>query len=350
MTEEIVKPIHIAYIGGKYVYIPFNDVIESLQVSLRSISNEKPSTGTYNIRSAQLQTLFDNFYSTTLSSYSPDNQLYFAYRFLALGTIEEKKIGTMVITKILDEITINHIADFERIFDNDITTWEVCDSFSVRVLGPLIKKSDEFATKISQWKDSGKVWRMRASCVTFVSLVKVGAMTDLSFDICAACIKSSERFVQLGVGCLLREMSLMYSDRVVQFITDNYRYFSREGLRYSIDKLNSVTRKQILLLGKNRKSKGSNSQPKVIQPQPNNNPLIDPSIKINQIPIQTIPNYTYPQPVYVVKYYDGIYDVPLNTQIPDQQINTTTPTTCQEIQSNQSPTISIQNTMSHPSN
>ena len=32
------------------------------------------------------------------------------------------------------------------------------------------------------------------------------------------------RFVQLGVGCLLRELSLSYNQRVISFVYENYRY------------------------------------------------------------------------------------------------------------------------------
>ncbi|ELP84837.1 hypothetical protein EIN_283830 [Entamoeba invadens IP1] len=338
MSDEFVKPIHVAFIGGQYAYIPYNDVIESLQVSLRSVSTEKPATGTYNIRSAQLQTIFDNFYTSTLSSYSPLIQTYFAYRFIALGTVEEKKIGTMVLAKNLDEFTVDFIIDFERIFDNDITTWEICDGFATRVLGPLIKKSDDFAMKISVWKDSGKVWRMRASCVTFVSLAKVGAMTTLSFEICAACVKSSERFVQLGVGCLLREMSLTFSPQVVQFITENYRFFSREGLRYSIDKLDTVTRKQILAMGKKRNNK--ETIPVVSQSQQRKETKPKPLEKQNVVQVQNVQqvqpiqmNYGYPQPVYLVNYYpkdDNIYEVQQIPQQIQEQQHVLIPNSCQK--------------------
>lgn len=260
MDDLSIKPIHIAVVGGEYICIPNNDVMETLEQLLQQAASDQTTATSYNIRSAHLQTIFDSFYNTTISTYPPKVQIYFAYRFLALKSLEEKKIGTMVISKLLDELTIEYIPDFERIFDNDIMSWEICDNFAQKILGPLIKKSDDFALKIAEWKDSGKVWRMRGACVTFVCLAKVGAMTELCFQICEACVRSSERFVQLGVGCLLREMSLMSSESVIEFITENYRYFSREGLRYSIDKLNSATRKSILTIGKNRKTKNQNNQ------------------------------------------------------------------------------------------
>ncbi|KAL7711529.1 Uncharacterized protein QTN25_010797 [Entamoeba marina] len=338
MSEDYVHPIHIACVGGTYVFIPYNDVIESLQLALKNNATEKPAAGTYGLRSAQLQTIFDSFYTSTISSYSTKIQMYFAFRFLALGTIEEKRIGSMVIAKNLDELTIEYVNDFERVFDTNITEWTTCDGFSMRVLAPLIKKSDEFAERISQWKDCGKVWRMRASCVTFVALAKVGAMTDLSFEICGSCVKSSERFVQLGVGCLLREMSLMFPDKVVTFITENYRFFSREGLRYSIDKLNAVTRKQILGMGKKRNTKTQNQQHSIPQQQQQQTQQQQQqtqpqqSVQLqNQIPIQRIQpqqQYQMVQPMYVdmMAYYEDenqMYDLQMQQGNPQmmQQMN-----------------------------
>ena len=93
---------------------------------------------------------------------------------------------------------------------------------------------------------------MRACCIVYVNFANIEE--ERCIDICSTCVKSSERFVQLGVGCLLREMSFNSTERVISFIYDNYRYFTREGLRYSIEKLDVNTRKKILSIGKGRTS------------------------------------------------------------------------------------------------
>ena len=255
MTQQTQK-VHISQVGGNWTYIPPNTIIETLKEILTKNGSNIKST-TYNIRAAELQQIFDNFYESTLSKLTPTIQMYFGMKFIKQESAEEKRIGILTIVKNLDFLTINYIEDFNRIIDSYIPDWNTCDAFSNKVLGPLVKKSDDFANKIAEWKESGKLWRMRSCCIAFVNLAKVGAMTELSFEICAQCLKSSERFVQLGVGCLLREMSLMHSESVVEFITQNFRYFSREGLRYSIDKLNADVRKKILSLGKRKGPSGN---------------------------------------------------------------------------------------------
>lgn len=56
----------------------------------------------------------------------------------------------------------------------------------------------------------------------------------------------SERFVQLGVGWVLRELSLADLKLVTKFIEKNKRHFSREGLRYATEKMSKRDKESIL--------------------------------------------------------------------------------------------------------
>ncbi|EKE43042.1 hypothetical protein ENUP19_0346G0010 [Entamoeba nuttalli] len=247
--QPINTDFHIVRISGKLMYIPHNNVIASLQNILMQNSQSK-TPSQYSMKSAQIQTLFDSFYASTLQSYSPAMQIYFSYRFLALHSPEEKRVGILTLSKNISSLNEGHLSDLERIFDNDINDWMICDALANKVVTQFLRSHEDYFQRIYKWKDCGKIWRMRACCVIYVNFANKKESTCL--EICSTCVKSSERFVQLGVGCLLREMSLNSTDKVVNFIYDNYRYFTREGLRYSIDKLDVTTRKKILGIGKGR--------------------------------------------------------------------------------------------------
>ena len=111
-----------------------------------------------------------------------------------------------------------------------------CDSLSSKVIAEMIKKDNTVATQIVSWKDSSCIkpafrfssfiffyflffclfccsllfspllrhyqymWRRRSSCVSFVKLARHGKYDKEVIEICSACVKSKERFVQLGVG------------------------------------------------------------------------------------------------------------------------------------------------------
>jgi len=79
-----------------------------------------------------------------------------------------------------------------------------------------------------------------------VKLARFGNHTDQIIKISSTCVKSTERFVQLGNGWVLRELSLADLDLVVKFIKENYENFSREGLRYAIEKMETKLRTKLM--------------------------------------------------------------------------------------------------------
>ena len=127
---------------------------------------------------------------------------------------------------------------FARLFDEGyIRDWNVCDWFCVKVLGPLVEQQGEACARaISEWREANSVWRRRASVVAFVNLANKGDRTFLGFsemvlDNCSHLLGSQKRFVQTGVGWVLRELSRSEEGRVIGFVKANLYRFSREGLK-----------------------------------------------------------------------------------------------------------------------
>lgn len=131
--------------------------------------------------------------------------------------------------------------------------WATVDTLCGRVLHYVLinegNNSDSPASiELQNWAktSSDNLWKQRASCVAFVKLAKHGHHDDAIMEIASHCIQNKERFVQLGVGWMLREMFLSDGSRVVNFITSNYPSFSREGLRYAIEKMDEPLKNQLL--------------------------------------------------------------------------------------------------------
>jgi len=92
-----------------------------------------------------------------------------------------------------------------------------------------------------------------------VKLARFGDHTQSIIEICETCVKSPERFVQLGNGWVLRELSRADLNLVVSFIKKNYSHFSREGLRYAIEKMDEKLRQKLLKYNKSDGSDDSSS-------------------------------------------------------------------------------------------
>jgi len=76
----------------------------------------------------------------------------------------------------------------------------------------------------------------RASVVAFANLARKGdqnfpGFTEMVLDNCSHLLGSQERFVQTGVGWVLRELGRSDQDRVIGFVEANLERFSREALK-----------------------------------------------------------------------------------------------------------------------
>jgi 3-methyladenine DNA glycosylase AlkD len=97
------------------------------------------------------------------------------------------------------------------------------------------------------------MWMRRIACVAFITRVKYvdkkpnfDGFIKLMFDICESTIKYDERFNQLATGWLLRELSVVDLARYKRFFYKNFKYFTREAVRYSVEKLTESEKKKIM--------------------------------------------------------------------------------------------------------
>lgn len=143
-----------------------------------------------------------------------------------------------VFTAVEAAFTAAHIAD-----------WATCDTTSTRVLAPAIVASPAIAHRVAEWRDSDNIWKRRAAAVTFVGCKLARAEAGyqpLILSICDAAVRHPERFVQLGVGWVLREVSVDNAAAMQAFVASHARWMSREGLRYALEKVPAAVRDAVL--------------------------------------------------------------------------------------------------------
>ncbi|EFC36046.1 predicted protein [Naegleria gruberi] len=193
------------------------------------------------------------------------DQVDVSYELIASKYFEEKSIGIKILASNVknfvpkkkkkstedDEIGVNGLYVVngieENLFDKEhVYDWATCDTISSTVICELIKRDSSLAQVVQKWKDSDNLWKQRSACVSFVKIAKHGEYNDLIIDICSTTVKNSERFAQLGTGWVLRELSLADLDLVTDFIKENYSHFSREGLRYAVEKMSKDDKEELM--------------------------------------------------------------------------------------------------------
>lgn len=186
----------------------------------------------------------DNKKNIVLLSNTEQNQLWF--EFLQSKLFEMKQIWVCLFENKYKTLDEEFLYKIEKILKTDIKDWWNCDTLSSRVMWNMIRNKWEYANIIVKWSKKENTRLQRSSCVSFVKNAKLWTFNKEIIQICNNVIKNPERFAQLWAWWLLRELSLVEKKQVIKFIKDNYSLFSREWLRYAIEKMDNEE-KRILL-------------------------------------------------------------------------------------------------------
>ncbi len=94
----------------------------------------------------------------------------------------------------------------------------------------MIKKNgNKCADAITKWNSAENVWQARCSLVSFTTLTKDNRFTSQILESSEILIRRDERFAKTAVGWILREISKVDKQIVIDFIEEYRQYFSRES-------------------------------------------------------------------------------------------------------------------------
>jgi 3-methyladenine DNA glycosylase AlkD len=229
------------------------ELVRALQVRLEKVADKKTKNwwerymrNVIEFRGVNLvrirEELHDWYKNNQIENTDLNSQLELALTFFKERYAEDKLAGVLFLQdylyKGIDWKVL--IPKYAKLFENGyIYDWNVCDWFSVRVLGQMIKKNGmPCARAIAKWNSSTNVWQARASLVAFVNLTKGAEFVPIILDSCNILIRREERFAKTAVGWILRELSKSNKDLVVSFVKKNKMHFSKEGLDNAIKYLN----------------------------------------------------------------------------------------------------------------
>lgn len=182
----------------------------------------------------------------TWKSASIDEQVAFGLALQSSRFMEERQIGQIVLDRVAKKVDapgmVDMVEKLEPIFDQHVRDWATCDALAGRVLRYCLVDA-KARKRIIGWSRAKNTWRQRASAVAFVNEARHGKYDDDIIEVCSRIVKTDERFVQLGCGWVLRELSLHDQKRVLRFLDDYERELSAEGRRYAIEKMPASVKK-----------------------------------------------------------------------------------------------------------
>lgn len=185
------------------------------------------------------------------------DQTELAYELIRQPCAEDKLAGILFLQEILLPLGAlacpSCLSAMAGLFETGyIHEWNTCDWFCVKVLGPLVEQQGEACARgIAEWRHATDLWQRRAAGVAFVNLAKNGeanfpGFTAMLLEVCAATVRSEERFAQTGTGWVLRELSYAEPERVVEFADQHREEFTRDGWNYLVQKMPETVRDRII--------------------------------------------------------------------------------------------------------
>lgn len=206
------------------------------------------------VKLVEMKEIFKPLWANDIKNLSLASKKELAHALYEQEFAEDRYIGSLTFEKIPKDIDDQDVTKIKKLFENGhLRGWATTDLTSTRVFKHFVKGNPKNSQKIAEWKGHENLWLQRVSCVAYVTLAKHGdkppnysGFLNEKIQTCETTIRNPERFVQLGTGWLLREIGVADKELLLNFIQANLRNFSREGLRYAIEKLSVEEQKKVL--------------------------------------------------------------------------------------------------------
>jgi len=167
------------------------------------------------------------------------------FRLLRSTWAEEKHVGIALLGRNVSRLPRRFLQDFEPVFDRSVHDWGTCDHVASRILRPLLALPTA-RKRVVRWRMARWPWRQRAAAVAFVNEACHGQYNREVLTVCRVLVKNRDRFVQLGMGWVLRELFLTDRKAVLQFLEQHYPLVNREALRYAVEKMPRPLQRRVL--------------------------------------------------------------------------------------------------------
>jgi 3-methyladenine DNA glycosylase AlkD len=135
---------------------------------------------------------------------------------------------------------------FERWLKKYITNWAECDTLCNHTIGSFVERYPKYIENLKKWTKSDNRWVKRAAAVTLIIPAKRGKFLNDIFEIADSLLTDKDDLVQKGYGWMLKEASREHLDDVFEYVIHNRSRMPRTALRYAIEKMPEILRKQAM--------------------------------------------------------------------------------------------------------
>ena len=167
---------------------------------------------------------------------------------------DEQVLGLLFLNNYKNQFNKEIIDIFHNEYSQYCSTWSLCDSTCIKVLGPYLnKKGNEKLAKITieEWSNSKNIWIRRASMVILLKLIMLRKdffiSKEFMFELVEKMLQyTNEDYILKGIGWLLKTCSNYKPEIIIEYLNKNKGHLPRLVLRYASEKLSKDVRATIL--------------------------------------------------------------------------------------------------------
>ena len=197
---------------------------------------------------AEIRKLSGKLYRT-LEEHSIENVLPLCEKFLEQQNWEFGVIAFDWAYRVKDQYDENTYFVFYNWLKKYVCGWGNCDDFCTHAFGALIREYKHLFAEVLKWTQDEDFWVRRASAVVLIPAILHKDYEGICpFQISDALLCDQHDLVQKGYGWMLKCLSMVDPENVINYLMDKHSVMPRTAFRYALEKLDKETRKKLMEL------------------------------------------------------------------------------------------------------
>ena len=170
---------------------------------------------------------------------------------------EERQVGALLLRRVVRRLDAGSVSLLEPVFDHTVENWGTCDAIAGHVLRPLVARDPAALRRVVGWSRARAPWRRRAAAVALVAEARRGHHAREVLAVCTRLVRGEERFVQLGMGWVLRELWYPEPAQVEAFLATHGARIQREAMHCATEAMPVARRRRLLAEHARARGKGA---------------------------------------------------------------------------------------------
>jgi 3-methyladenine DNA glycosylase AlkD len=202
--------------------------------------------GFYNVGTTAMRALARSIHADH-RDWTMAEAMSFAELLIVDRHLEAKSVGIEVVARYHRSFTPALLVRWKRWLARSFSAnWATTDAMCGALIGPLLVRYPEAASRLEPWSWHDSIWVRRASIVGLIPLARRGVAVGQLYAVARRLHADRNDLIQKAVGWALREAGKVDAARLERYLRANGPRIPRTTLRYAIERFPAAKRATLL--------------------------------------------------------------------------------------------------------